>query len=157
MPPILEARTSAIRNGATGSARRSQTSRVTGAMSSTVVTLSSSAEATAVITISMTITRKGLAFALFTDQMARYSNRPVFFSTPTIIIMPISRKMTFQSMPLCSEWKADVSSVAPMASIRPAPPRAAATRWIFSVMIRAYAPTKTTIAAQLCQSFIVLR
>lgn len=28
---------------------------------------------------------------------------PVFFSTPTIIIMPMSRKMTFQSMPESSE------------------------------------------------------
>jgi hypothetical protein len=42
-------------------------------------------------------------FAFFTDQIARYSNMPVFFSTPTIIIMPISRKMTFQSTPESSE------------------------------------------------------
>lgn len=67
------------------------------------MTLSRSAEATAVMTTSMAITRKGLAFAFFTDQMARYSNMPVFFSTPTIIIMPISRKMTFQSTPESSE------------------------------------------------------
>ena len=103
VPPMFDASTSAIRNGATGSASRSQTSRVTGAISRTVVTLSSRAEAAAVIMISMAMTRKGLAFALFTDQMARYSKRPVFFSTPTIIIMPRSRKMTFQSMPESSE------------------------------------------------------
>jgi hypothetical protein len=45
-----DANTSAIRKGAARSPRRSQTSRVTGAMSRTVVTLSSSAEAMAVIT-----------------------------------------------------------------------------------------------------------
>ncbi len=74
VPPMLEANTSAIRNGAAGSARRSQTSRVTGAISSTVVTLSSSAEAVAVMTMSITITRNGRARAFFTDQIARYSN-----------------------------------------------------------------------------------
>lgn len=121
------------------------------------MTLSSSAEAVAVITMSMTITRKGLARARFTAQMARYSNSPVFFSTPTIIIMPMSRKMTFQSTPLCSEKKADLSSVAPIASISAAPPRAAPTRWIFSLMISPYVATKTMIAAQLCQPFTFLR
>ena len=68
-----------------------------------MVTLSSRAEATAVMTMSITMTRKGLARALLTDQIARYSNRPVLLSTPTIIIMPMSRKMTFQSMPESSE------------------------------------------------------
>jgi hypothetical protein len=48
-----------------------------------------------------------------------------------------SRKMTFQSIPESSEWNAETS--------------------IFSPMIRAYAPTNTAIAAQLCQSFTILR
>ena len=91
------------------------------------------------------------------DQIARYSNMPVFFSTPTINIMPRSRKMTFQSTPLCSEKKADLSSVAPIAGISAAPPRAAPTRWIYSLMIRPYVATKMTIAAQLCQPFTILR
>jgi hypothetical protein len=84
----------------------------------------------------MAITRYGRALARFTDQIARYSNMPVRFGTPTIIIMPSSRKMTFQSTPASTEQKAEVPSVAPIASIRPAPPRATATRWIFSLMIR---------------------
>ncbi len=109
---------------------------MTGATSSTVVTLSSSAEAVAVITTSIAITRNGSARARLTDQMARYSNRPVRLRTPTIIIMPMSRKMTFQSMPESVEKNADSSSVARMASMRAAPPRAAATRWTHSVMIR---------------------
>ena len=45
---MLEANTSAIRNGTGLIASRSHTSSVTGAISNTVVTLSSSAEATAV-------------------------------------------------------------------------------------------------------------
>ena len=53
VPPMLEASASAIRNGTGGTPSRSQTSSVTGAISSTVVTLSSSAEATAVITTSI--------------------------------------------------------------------------------------------------------
>ena len=48
-PPMFEAIASAIRNGTGGMPSRSQTSSVTGAISSTVVTLSSSADATAVM------------------------------------------------------------------------------------------------------------
>ena len=56
VPPMLEAMTSAIRNGTGGTPSRSQTSSVTGAISSTVVTLSSSAEAKAVMRTSRTMT-----------------------------------------------------------------------------------------------------
>ena len=102
-PPMFEANTSAIRNG-TGSIRsRSHTSRVTGAMRSTVVTLSSSAEATAVISTSSTITRRGEALARFAAQIAVNSNTPVRRSTETMIIMPSSRKMTSQSTPVSCE------------------------------------------------------
>ena len=65
--------------------------------------------------------RNGRPRARFAAQIARYSKRPVRRSTPTMIIMPSSRKMTFQSMPLSSE-KNGVSSVAPMTSISAAPP-----------------------------------
>ena len=57
-PPMLDASTSAIRNGNGETPSRSQTSKVTGAISSTVVTLSRNADATAVISTSSTITRK---------------------------------------------------------------------------------------------------
>ena len=56
-PPMLDASTSAMRNGTGRSPRRSQTRNVTGAISSTVVTLSSSADASAVRTHSITISR----------------------------------------------------------------------------------------------------
>nr|WP_244359805.1 hypothetical protein [Microbispora triticiradicis] len=51
--------------------------------------------------------------------------------------MPSSRKITFQSMPECVEKKAASASVAWTSSMIPTPPRAAATRWTFSVAISA--------------------
>ncbi len=105
VPPMLLAITSARRNGTGSSASRSHSRRVTGAISSTVVTLSSMAEATAVMTTSSTIIRNGRAWARCADQMARNSKTPVCRSTPTITIIPKSRKMTFQSIPVSSEKK----------------------------------------------------
>jgi hypothetical protein len=59
VPPMLLAITSAIRYDAAGTASRSQTRMVTGATSSTVVTLSSSADAPAVTRTRITITGYG--------------------------------------------------------------------------------------------------
>ena len=72
-------------------------------MSSTVVTLSSNAEATAVISTSRTITRSGEPLARLAAQIAVNSNTPVRRSTETMIIMPSSRKMTSQSTPVSWE------------------------------------------------------
>jgi hypothetical protein len=135
VPPMLEASTSAIRNGATGTSSRSHTRNVVGAISSTVVTLSRNADTNAVTSTSNTMTRKGRPLARLVAQMARYSKAPVRLRTATMSIMPMSRKMTFQSMPASSEKNACSASVAPMTSTIAAPPRAAATRWIFSVAI----------------------
>jgi hypothetical protein len=55
MPPMLKARASAMKEGTGGTPMRSQTRMVTGTMSSTVVTLSSSADALAVMTTSITM------------------------------------------------------------------------------------------------------
>ncbi len=90
-PPMLDANTSAIRNGAALMASRSQTSSVTGAISSTVVTLSSSAEATAVTSTSRIMIRSGEPLARLADQIAAYSNTPVWRRTLTMIIIPSSR------------------------------------------------------------------
>ncbi len=49
VPPMLDASTSAIRNGIGSRPSRSHTRNVTGAISSTVVTLSSAADAVAVM------------------------------------------------------------------------------------------------------------
>ncbi len=82
---------------------RSQTSSVTGTISSTVVTLSRNADAVAVIRVSRIITRSGDPLALLAAQMATYSKTPVRRSTPTITIIPNSRKMTSQSTPVSGE------------------------------------------------------
>ena len=102
-PPMLEANTSAIRNGTGLIASRSHTSSVTGAISRTVVTLSSNAEATAVTRTSRIMIRSGEPLARLADQIAMYSKTPVWRSTPTMIIIPSSRKMTSQSIPVSWE------------------------------------------------------
>ena len=102
-PPMLDASTSAIRNGCAAMSRRSQITNVTGATSMMMVTLSSTGDAIPVININMTISRKGLPRDRFAAQIARKSNSPVCLMIPTITIIPSSRKMTFQSMPSCSE------------------------------------------------------
>ena len=152
VPPMLEAIASAIRNGTGVTPSRSQTSRVTGATSSTVVTLSSSADATAVITISITITANGRPRARLADQIARYSNTPVCLTMLTMIIIPSSRKMTFQSTPVSSLKNAVFASTTPSSTMTAAPPRAAATRWIRSVAISTYAATNAASTNQVVNS-----
>ncbi len=102
-PPMLDASTSAIRYGCAGMRSRLQTTTVTGATSMIVVTLSRNGDATAVMAMSITISRYGLLFERLAAQIARKSNSPVPLMIPTMIIMPSSRKMTFQSIPSCSE------------------------------------------------------
>ena len=76
---------------------------VTGATSMMIVTLSRIGDAMAVMTISITMSRNGFPRERLAAQIARKSKRPVCLITPTMIIIPSSRKMTFQSMPSCSE------------------------------------------------------
>ena len=77
VPPMLLAITSAIRNGTGEVPSRSQISSVTGATSSTVVTLSRNAESTAVISDEHDHDHgTGARFARFAAQIARYSNTP---------------------------------------------------------------------------------
>ena len=103
VPPMLDANASAIRNGAGPISSRSHTSSVTGAISNTVVTLSSSAEPNAVTSTSRIMMRSGEPLARLAAQIAVYSNTPVCRSTLTMIIMPSSKKMTSQSIPV--EWE----------------------------------------------------
>ena len=51
-------------------------------------------------------------------------------------IIPNSRNMTFQSIPVSWEKNASSAPTTPSASMRPAPPRAAATRLIRSEAMR---------------------
>ena len=129
-PPMLEAKTSAIRYGAARRPSRSQTRNVTGAISSTVVTLSSSADAKAVSSTSSTISTYGRPRLRLAAQMATYSKTPVWRSTETITIIPNSRKMTFHSTPVCRLKNAFSASVMWSSSIRAAPPRATLVRWM---------------------------
>ena len=64
------------------------------------------------MTTSSTISRNGRPLARLAAQIARYSKIPVCFSTPTITIMPSSRKMTFQSTPVSGEKNAAPASLA---------------------------------------------
>jgi hypothetical protein len=57
-------------------------------------------------------------------------------STLTMIIIPSSRKMTFQSTPVSSLKNATSASTTPSSTIAAAPVSAAATRWMRSVAIR---------------------
>src|SRR5690606_715824 len=79
--------------------------------------------------------------------MPRYSKAPVSLITPTMIIIPSSRKMTFQSMPACSEKKISSPGVSRNRAIRPAAVRTTATRFTFSVAIRMNATMKMDSAA----------
>ena len=103
VPPMLEANTSAISSGTGLIAKRSQTSRVTGAMSSTETTLGRTAEASAMTSVSRIMIRSGEPLARLTAQIAAYSNTPVWRRTLTMIIMPSIKKMTSQSIPLACE------------------------------------------------------
>jgi len=102
-PPTLEAKTSAISIGTGLISSRSQTSRVTGAISRTDTTLGSTAEARAITSISRIMMRSGEPPARLTAQMAMYSKTPVWRRMLTITIMPSIKKMTSQSIPLSWE------------------------------------------------------
>ncbi len=89
--------------GWAGICRRLQTTMVTGTTSMMIVTLSRIGDAIAVISMNITIRRYGCPRDFFAAQTPRNSKIPVCFSTPTMIIIPISKKMTSQSMPTSCE------------------------------------------------------
>lgn len=113
--------------------RASVISSVTGAISSTVVTLSSSAENTAVTSDSMTSRPHGSAFTTLAALIATYWNTPLFCVMATMTIMPVSRLMVLRSMP----WKASAWFSTPANTINPAPSSATTERLIFSVTMTA--------------------
>ena len=99
-PAMLAARASTMRNGAGLISSRSHTSRVTGAINSTVVTLSRTAVPSAVTSISRIMIRSGEPLARLADQIAMYSNKPVWRTTLTMIIIPRSKNRTSQLTPV---------------------------------------------------------
>ena len=102
-PPILEAKTSAIRNGdRTDAEALPEASGVTGQIRRTVVTLSSRAEATAVIRTSRIITRSaGPAWrAASPDGVVLPEDTGPPEDTGTITTRRATVPMTFQSTPV---------------------------------------------------------
>ena len=94
VPPIFEASTSVIKNG-TGSVSNSfAITKVTGIISTTVVTLSKNADATAVNAASTNKTNFGCPFVHFKSSTAIHLNTPLRLEICTIIIIPIRRKIT---------------------------------------------------------------
>ena len=104
---------------------------VTGTTNSTVVTLSSSADTTAVVICSSRRMPAGFAFAFWADQIARYSNIPDRREIDTRIIMPVSSPMVFQSTPL----RASFWSSAPTMIMNAAPSSATIARLSLSQMM----------------------
>ncbi len=72
---------------------------VTGVSRTTVVTLSRTADSSAVATASMTSSRNGSPRDRWMASPATYSKKPVLLSPPARIIIPASRKMTLKSIP----------------------------------------------------------
>jgi len=117
VPPMLEATTSAIRNGITFICSSLAMAKVTGTTSKTVVTLSKRADATAVMVERESIMATGSPLATLAEATAMYSKTPVCLVIPTITIIPIKRPMVLKSMDLnaCS-WliiPASISITAP--------------------------------------------
>jgi hypothetical protein len=98
-----------------------------------VVTLSRNGEAMAVMAISITMSRYGRPCDRLAAQIARKSNTPVCLMMLTITIIPNSRKMTFQSMPSCSEKNTSDPGVSPSTAIAPAAISTVLTLSAFSV------------------------
>ena len=100
VPPIFEDRITVITKGRAPTSICVASRRAIGEINSTVVTLSNIAEKNAVITNSTARNAIGSAFTIFALLIAMYSNTPLCSVIFTIIIIPISRKMTFMS--ICS-------------------------------------------------------
>ena len=100
-------------------------------ISSTVVTLSSRAEATAVTSDSISSTPQGSALTFLADQIARYWKTPDWRVMATMTIIPISRPMVLKSTPrMAASWLSTPPKI-----ISPAASRAMTARLIRSVMM----------------------
>ena len=97
VPPILEAKTSVIKNG-TGSVSNSfAITKVIGIIRTTVVTLSKNADATAVNAAKAKRTVFGCPLVAFNKFKAIHLKTPLRLAIFTIIIIPISKKITSKS------------------------------------------------------------
>ncbi len=104
VPPMLEAKISANRNGNAGRSSSSAITSVTGATSKTVLTLLSSADSIAVVTCSSARMPAGLAFARCADQIARNWNMPERRAIDTMIMMPVRSPIVSQLIPATASF-----------------------------------------------------
>ena len=138
VPPILDARICASRNGTGFRPRILAMAIAMGPTRRTVVTLSRNADSTAVKIVNSSIIFHGLPFAIFADLMAMNSNRPELRTTATNSIMPISTPMVLKSM-----YPTALSTVRILMQIKTtAPVKAATVRCTFSEIIAPMTPTK---------------
>src|ERR1700743_1557890 len=99
-PPMLEANTSAMRNGTGLISNRSHSSSVTGAINNTETTLGRMADDTAITSINRIMMRSGEPLERLTAQIAAYSNAPVWRMMLTMNIMASLKDMTSQAIQL---------------------------------------------------------
>ena len=118
VPPMLEANTSEIRYGA-GEQPEPRADRERDRRDQQhVVTLSRTGETAAVTRISSVSSRAGGPRDVRAAQRARNSKSPVCLRIPTITIIPKSRKMTFQSIPVSWSKNAVSASTSPISGHR---------------------------------------
>ncbi len=98
VPPILEEITSGRTKGIGSSSKVSVITNVIGTISKMVVTLSSSADASAVNSEKTTIIFHGSPLTAFAALIAMYSNAPVLLNMLTIIIIPTKSPMVLKSI-----------------------------------------------------------
>ncbi len=97
VPPIFEAKTSVIKNGIGSVSNSFAITKVIGIIRTTVVTLSKNADAIAVNAASANSTVFGCPFVAFKRFSAIHLNTPLLLAIFTIIIIPISKKITSKS------------------------------------------------------------
>ena len=125
VPPIFDARTSVIKNG-TGSVSNSfAITKVIGIISTTVVTLSRKADAIAVNAANANKTVLGCPFVNFNKFNAIHLKTPLRLAICTIIIIPISKKITSKSTysktPFTLLSRFNVNGINPKSIVKDAP------------------------------------
>ena len=142
VPPMLDAMISMRKYGIGLISSSLQMVSVMGPIRSTVVTLSSTAESTAVSSTNKTMIFHGSPLASFAVLTARNSNMPDSRTTATNSIMPNSTPSVLKS--IC---EIAVSNDSTWASSRiTVPAMATSVRWIFSDMMVTIATMKTAMA-----------
>ena len=117
VPPMFESKITLIKKIFGLIFKLFATTKATGTIRSTVVTLSKNAENTAVINPNKIKIGNGFPFPIFDAHIAIYWNIPHSFAIPTITIIPTSRPRVLKSIPsIAFSWfsmPSKIISVAP--------------------------------------------